>query len=205
MIRSLSASKVTHALTILLLLMTGLSSAVARADEPAKNTPPVTGDRAKDFTLSTLTGETVALKTLTSKGPVVLLVLRGYPGYQCPICTVQVGDFLGKADGFAGRKASVVLVYPGPADKLKEHASEFVRGKTLPEHFYFLIDPDYAFTNAYGLRWDAPRETAYPSTFVLDREGTVRFSQVSKTHGGRTKADDVLKKLPAVESESGGR
>jgi hypothetical protein len=57
------------------------------------------------------------------------------------------------------------------------------------------MDPDYKFTNAYRLRWDAPRETAYPSTFVIDRERKVRFAKVSKTHGGRATASEVLKAL----------
>jgi hypothetical protein len=42
------------------------------------------------------------------------------------------------------------------------------------------------------LRWDAPRETAYPATFVLDKNRLVRFAKISHTHGDRTKASDVL-------------
>ena len=61
-----------------------------------------------------------------------------------------------------------------------------------------LIDPGYGFTNAYGLRWDAPQETAYPATFVIDRDGTIRFARVSLEHGGRTPVADVLKALAAT-------
>ena len=39
------------------------------------------------------------------------------------------------------------------------------------------------------------RETAYPSTFVIDRKGKVRYSLVSKNHGGRASAADVLTAL----------
>ena len=56
----------------------------------------------------------------------------------------------------------------------------------------YVLDPDYAMANAYALRWDAPRETVYASTFVLDGKGIVRFAKFSRTHGGRTKAADVL-------------
>ena len=89
----------------------------------------------------------------------------------------------------------MVLVYPGPADKLKEHADEFAHGKGMPAGFNFLIDPDYTFTNQYGLRWDAKGETAYPSTFVIDRDATVRFAKVSKGHGDRASVGEVLKAL----------
>ena len=65
----------------------------------------------------------------------------------------------------------------------------------IPAAFRILLDPDYTFTQAYGLRWDAPKETAYPSTFVLDRNGTVTFAQTSRAHGDRVPTDVVLKAL----------
>lgn len=157
--------------------------------------PPKVGERAPDFQLQMLTGRSVRLSDLTSEGKVVLIVLRGWPGYQCPICTAQVHDYVRSAPGFAEAKARVVMVYPGPAENLKAHASEFLQDKQWPKEFIYLIDPDYTMVNAYGLRWDAPRETAYPSTFILDRGGTVRFAKVSRSHGDRTKASDILLQL----------
>ena len=47
----------------------------------------------------------------------------------------------------------------------------------------------------YGLRWDAPQETAYPSTFLIDSKGVIFFSKISKSHGGRTTATEVLEEL----------
>ena len=125
----------------------------------------------------------------------VAIVLRGYPGYQCPVCNAQVGQFLAKAKRFAAAKANVILVYPGPADGLAKHAGQFIRGKTLPDNFYLVIDPDYEFTKAYGLRWDAKNETAYPATFVIDATQTVRFAKISQWHGDRASADEVLEAL----------
>jgi hypothetical protein len=55
--------------------------------------------------------------------------------------------------------------------------------------------PDYKMTNLYGLRWDAPHETAYPSTFILDASGTIIFEKISHSHGDRTSADDILAQL----------
>jgi hypothetical protein len=78
---------------------------------------------------------------------------------------------------------------------LKEHAAEFVKDRKFPKHFTFLLDPDYGFTQAYGLRWDAKNETAYLSTFILAGKRTVSFARVSTTHGGRVKADEALKAL----------
>ena len=157
--------------------------------------PPAVGEVAPDFTLGSLGGGTVTLSKLTEASPVVLVVLRGYPGYQCPYCTRQFGEYLGQADAFKQAHAHVVFVYPGPADDLKRHATDFLKGKTYPDDFDLLLDPDYTFTNAYGLRWTGKKETAYPSTFVLDREGKVTFEKVSHTHGGRAAASEVLAAL----------
>ena len=163
---------------------------------------PKVGDKAPDFTLKALDDQTVRLGELTTKGKVVLIVLRGWPGYQCPICDRQVQDFIRIKSDFAEAKAQIVFVYPGPAEGLKAHAEEFKkwRGKEWPKEFLYVLDPDYTMVNAYGLRWDAPKETAYASTFVLGAKGVVRFAKTSRSHGDRAKADDVLaevKKLSA--------
>ncbi len=178
-------------LFVILAALGAASASKAVADE--KPAQPKVGDKAKDFELAAIDGEKVKLSELVKEGPVVLLLLRGYPGYQCPICTKQVGDFTTRAKNFAAAKANVVLVYPGPADKLKEHAEEFIHGKTLPENFRLLLDPDYSFTNSCHLRWDAKNETAYPSTFVIDREMKIQFAKISMKHGGRSSAAEVLK------------
>jgi len=92
-----------------------------------------------------------------------------------------------------------VLVYPGAADSVQQYASDFITGKTLPDNFRFVTDPDLKVVNLYGLRWDAPNETAYPTTVVVDREGVVRFVKVSHSHGDRSAAPDVLQVLAGLK------
>jgi thioredoxin-dependent peroxiredoxin len=171
-----------------------LTSLLHAAETPS--TPPKVGEVAPNFTLQTLEDRSVELKSLVQEQPVVLVVLRGWPGYQCPLCTRQVQEFVAKATEFKQRGAKVVMIYPGPAEQLQEHAREFLKDKQWPADFVFLVDPDYLFTNAYGLRWDAKKETAYPSTFVLERGGKVRFAHVSKSHGNRLTAANAIVELP---------
>jgi len=158
--------------------------------------PPAFGDSAKDFELRSVNGKTVRLYELTRRGPVVLVVLRGFPGYQCPICARQVTALSQRARDFVEAGARVLFVYPGPGDKLKARAREFLRGQELPEPMHLLLDPDYSFVSAYGLRWDAPNETAYPSTFVIGTDNRIIFAAVSKTHGDRARVSDVINALP---------
>lgn len=183
---------------VMLVVLAGVNfsvSAEVRATDKDKLNQPAVGEEASDFELKTLDAETVKLSKLVTDGPVVLIVLRGYPSYQCPACTAQMGQFLSNAKKFEALKTRVVMVYPGPADSLKKHAEDFVRGKTLPDNFSLALDPDYEFTKAYRLRWEAKNETAYPSTFVIDRDRKITFAKISMSHGGRASVDEVLKAL----------
>lgn len=170
-----------------------LESSGQASSHKSGQTPPTVGGKAKDFSLAALDGTTVRLSDQLKQGPVVLVVLRGWPGYQCPFCTRQFGEYLARAQKFEKLGARVLFVYPGPSDGLKQHAEAFSANQPLPAAFRILPDPGYQFTNAYGLRWDAPKETAYPSTFVIDKKGVVRFAQVSQGHGDRVPAEIALK------------
>src|SRR5262245_49353604 len=68
-------------------------------------------DVAKDFEFQPMEGnKKVKLSAIAKDGPVVLVVLRGFPGYQCPICTQQVRDLREHAKQFDELGAKVVLV-----------------------------------------------------------------------------------------------
>lgn len=182
--------------SLILSIALGLTvAAMLAAQTPAA---PTVGQKAPEFALTSLQGRTVRLSDELKSGPVVLVLLRGWPGYQCPFCTRQFADYLGHAADLEKTHARVVFVYPGPTDGLQEHADAFTQSREMPANFTFLLDPNYAFTTAYGLRWDAPSETAYPSTFILDKTGTVRFAKTSTSHGDRVPVADVLKALAGL-------
>jgi thioredoxin-dependent peroxiredoxin len=176
---------------IVLLLAAGLSAAFAVRPPDI----PTEGHKAPDFSLAALGGGTVRLSSEVSRGPVVLVILRGWPGYQCPFCTRQFGEYMARSTELAATGAHVLFIYPGPADGLSDHAAAFTSVKPLPAEYRLLVDPEYTFTSAWGLRWAAPDETAYPSTFVLDRRGIIRFARTSRSHGERVPVAEVLAAL----------
>jgi peroxiredoxin len=162
----------------------------------AQTQTPAKGQTAPDFTLSTLSGTPVRLSNQASKGTTVLVILRGYPGYQCPFCQKQAHDFIAHASDFAKKKASILLVYPGPPAELDRRAKEFLEKQAaLPDNITLVTDPDYQVTNLYGLRWNAPEETAYPSTFLLDTKRVVVYEKISRSHGDRATATEVLAEI----------
>jgi peroxiredoxin len=164
------------------------------ASQVLAESPPAVGDKAPDFALLAVDGATVTLSAELKHGPVVLILLRGWPGYQCPFCVRQYGDFIGHRDELLAAGARVIWVYPGLAD-VQQHADAFAAGALAPPNFRLALDPSFAFTRAYHLRWEGTGETSYPSTFVIDRSGVVRWAHVSKTHAGRALATEVLSAL----------
>lgn len=113
-----------------------------------------------------------------------------------PLLRSSGHDFVENADRFASSEAQVHLFYFGPPAELDQRARAFLSKESpLPANVILVIDPDYKFANQYGLRWAAPNETAYPSTFLIDRHGIIFYRKVSQGHEDRTAASDVLKEL----------
>ena len=73
-----------------------------------------------------------------------------------------------------------------------------------PDIATFVIDPGYRIVNAWRLRWDAPREIAYSSTFVIDKSDIVRLAKVSDSHAGRPSSGEVLKSMKEIKGRTDG-
>ncbi|WP_372719726.1 redoxin family protein [Novipirellula sp.] len=196
--------KIVPTLAICALALSTLFTATASAQSHSLN--PVAdakktlspGTEAKDFQLRAIAGELsgdVQLSQVNAEGPVVVVVLRGFPGRQCPACSAQVGDIVKNADKFAAKNARVLLIYPGAKLQLGQHANDFLQGTKLPKPLTFMLDHDFQFTNAYGLRWNATNETAYPTTLVVDKSGKITYVKISETHGGRAMSNEILAAL----------
>jgi len=168
---------------------------------PSVAATPSVGQRAPDFTLSTPSGEQLTLSTLNAQGSVVLIVLRGYPGYQCPFSQLQFQSYQNSAAQFAALGAEVIFVYPGSDNKnLADDAKQMMGTATLPANVHVVLDPNYQFTSQYGLRWDAANQTAYPSTFLLAKDRFVLFAHTGHTSSDQTAPADALAVLTANTS-----
>lgn len=179
--------------------------AVCSASGLARGAEPQTlarGSEMPSATIQELGGERKELAMYWMDGPVVLVVLRGYPGYQCPLCTRQVAELVKSAEMFQKHGAKVVFIYPGLEPMLDAKAGDFLRGTKLPEHFRMVIDNDCRLVSKLGLRWDAKSETAYPSTFVIAKGGRIEFVKTSRSHGGRASAMDVTQVLESLSGST---
>lgn len=150
---------------LLLAAVLGTGWIVASREEPSQATfrpqaeAPHVGNLAPDFTVPTLTGETVSLADLqTADGrPVVL----NFWATWCPPCRVEMPFFQRLSDQYAGQVAIVGVNQAESAAKIAPFAEEF--GLTYP----LLVDEDLKVNNRYGV-------LNLPTTIFIDGNGVVR-------------------------------
>jgi peroxiredoxin len=154
---------------------------------------------AEDFPLSFVDseGQPVDLTQYRGKKKVVLVVLRGMPqspgGVFCPSCLAQTGSLLANQQEFARRGAEVLVVFPGPSDRLGEFL-QTARRQTPGEperSFRVCLDRECGACDRLGIRADL----AKPSTYVLDTAGNLVYAYVGVTSTDRPSVKAVLNQL----------
>ena len=189
------AGLLTRLLFCLLLLILIPIANPLRGQSIPQNQPGI-GQRAPDFELP-LVGQKkfLDLRDECRDGPVVVIVLRGYPGYQCPICKSQFNAVVNRAKALSSESNCVVLVYPGNADQLQKNSKRFLGSRRLPDPIRVVRDDDMQMVKEWGIRWEAPNQTAYPATFVVDQNGRIAWKKVSSTSAGRSTVEEILREL----------
>ncbi len=172
------------------------TAATLIAAPPQNKSRPAVGEKAPDFDLP-IVGEDgfIELSDQYDQGAVVVIVLRGYPGYQCPICSQQVSSLANRAKALRQQAHRVILVYPGDGSSLERKAEQFLGSRSLPDPLVLVRDQDMKLVDRWGLRWKKTRETAYPATYVIDSNGRIRWSKVSDSHAGRSSVEEILREL----------
>ena len=161
-------------------------------DDPRFQGPPA------DFPTDYVDADGRPVNLLDYRGrPVVLVVLRGLPreygGGFCPSCLAQAGSLMANRDEFGRRRAAVLVVFPGPSDRLGEFvqtARQATPGEP-PLAFPLLLDRDGRACGRLGIAADL----AKPSTYVLDPAGRVTFADVGETSTDRPSVKAVLAQL----------
>ncbi len=130
------------------------------------------GDSAPDFTLTSDTGDTVALKDLRGKKVIVYF----YPSAMTPGCTTQACDF---TDNMSSLKAAGYEVVGISKDK-PEKLAKFRERDSLT--ITLLSDPDLSVLKAWGaygrkLLYGKEVEGVIRSTFVVDEKGKIELAQ----------------------------
>jgi peroxiredoxin len=151
-----------------------------------------------DLSFTDRDGNPVDLKSYRGKKNVVLVVTRGMtypPDNFCMYCSGQTSRLIANYKEFTKRGAEVLLVIPGPKDKIDKflkRAREQADDKEVP--FPVLLDEDFRAVNRLGIR----DQLAKPSTYILDKQGQVRFAYVGSTLTDRPSIKVMLQQLDAI-------
>jgi peroxiredoxin len=142
-------------------------------------------------------GRPVDLSQYRGKKKVVLVVLRGMPksekGSFCPSCLAQTSSLMANQAEFAKRGAKLLVVFPGPAERLGEFLARATRqtpGEPVRE-FQMLLDTECRACDRLGIRDDL----AKPSTYILDTQGNLVYAYVGATSTDRPSVKAILAQL----------
>ena len=168
-----------------------------------------TGDRAPEFTLQATDGNTVSLRSLLSKGP---LVATFYRGVWCPYCNYDLQALEEVRSEIEARGASLVAISPQtPANNRKSQrdnklgfpilsdqgtvvAAEFGLRFSLPED---LVDVYNQFGNDLPkINNDPSWVLPMPARYVIGTDGVIAYAEVNPDY---TQRPDPSELLPVLE------
>lgn len=168
------------------------------------------GDRAPNFILKNRFGDDATLKGYLSNGPVIL---TWYRGGWCPYCNISLRHLQQFLTDFEEHGANLVALTPELPDK----------SLTTIEHnnigFEVLTDIDSEVAREYGLVFKLIPEVAeiyqelfdlasyngnelselpLAATYVIDREGIVRYAFLDADYRNRAEPSEILETLKSI-------
>jgi mycoredoxin-dependent peroxiredoxin len=130
---------------------------------------PLLGRRAPALVLEDSQGKTWDLGEEVSNGPVVVVFTLGS---TCVACVTHMVELDAATSRFRERKARVLAV-SGDSPEFSTGRARKFGGFRIP----LLSDPDHSASMAFGVWKPVPGEALH-GTFIVDREGLVRWAHV---------------------------
>jgi peroxiredoxin len=125
--------------------------------EPVSNEPrPAVGSLAPDFTLTSLTGESMTLSQLRGQS-----VVLNFWATWCQPCQRELPALQATAEDYAGKVTILGIDQAEEPAKVQEFVERF--GLTYP----ILLDSDFRASDLYQVR-------GMPTTFFVDGDGVIR-------------------------------
>ncbi len=161
-------------------------------ETPARLKP---GNPLPEFTALSEDGERLSSNSLAGT-PTVMLFVRGN---WCPFCSRQVEDMTAHYKEITDIGGRLVIVTPKPLETTRRVAEMY------GVSFDFWLDEDSAVVSDYGLliengvpgkeREQFGDNAVWPASLVIDADGVIRFTELSKTIMDRPSSDKLLREL----------
>jgi len=148
-----------------------------------------------DFHATDEQGEPVRSTALHGT-PAIILFVRGN---WCPFCSAQVQSLTEHYKAIIDLGGKIILLTPKPLETTRRVASFF------EVEFDFWLDDSLAVTHELGLvqksgvpgsyEKEYGRDTVWPTALVVDSEGIIRFTELSKHISDRPDPELLLREL----------
>jgi peroxiredoxin len=165
-----------------------LSPVLTQTDAYEFLDPIPVGKKAPDFTAKTADGKVIHLSDFKNKKNLVLVF---YQGSFCSVCGHQLANIQENKSHFNAQDAVIIAV---SADD-QTHALN-----SLGEHgltFNVVPDPDKKLIKSFGVSNISKNNIAWPSLFVVDKQGIVRLSFANR-EGQRLHSQEILPVLAKI-------
>lgn len=165
--------------------------------------PPVprelkTGNPLPDFVAVDEHGAAVHSRELVG-APAVILFVRGN---WCPFCTRQVEDLTQHYKEIVASGARLIFITPKPLQTTRRVAEFF------KVEFEFWLDESLAIARQFGLvqadvvpedhREEHGKDTVWPTSIVVDAEGIIRYTRLSRFIFDRPQSATLVRVLRRV-------
>ncbi|EPR71831.1 peroxiredoxin-like family protein [Cyclobacterium qasimii] len=180
----------------------------AKAFEEGRNAIKI-GEKAPSFQLPNPHGETISLSALLDNGPIVVTFYRGS---WCPYCNLQLRALQAKLSDIHALGATLVAISPEVPD------GSMTKNEISEMEFIVLSDQDAKVASQYGVAWEIPEFLIdhmrvdrnldlekinngngsilpIPATFVLGKDGVVKWSYVNVDYRTRSEPDEIIEAL----------
>jgi peroxiredoxin len=148
-----------------------------------------TGEKAPDFTLKDLHGESWSLHDHAGKTVVLLF----YPGDNTPVCTAQLCSVRDNWSDYQATGAEVVGISTDSADSHKSFAGKHSLTLNL------LADEKGEVVEKYGMKSWLPGRSAR-GVVVVDKNGNVAYHKVQSLSLFKPSDDEVLDAIKQAEN-----
>ncbi|MDB4676875.1 redoxin domain-containing protein [bacterium] len=142
-------------------------------------------------------GNDVKLADIMTEDYLVLVITRGWYGGVCVYCASQTSRWARRFDELEPYNAQLAVIFPtessDEAVKIEDLENRIKKGDIPNEDIPYpiLLDINLSSVDQLGIRSDL----AKPSTYIIDREGRVRFAYVGESIADRPTVDSILKQL----------
>ncbi|QDV86270.1 peroxiredoxin family protein [Stieleria magnilauensis] len=158
---------------------------------------PITIEDFSGLRFTDKDGNEIALSEVMTRDYLVLVITRGWYGGVCFYCASQTSRWARRFDELDPYNAQLVVIFPTETDEDAPKLSELtkrIKGGDIPNEdipYPILLDINLTGVDQLGIR----AELAKPSTYIIDRQGRVRFAYVGESIADRPTVDSVLRQL----------